>query len=84
MSENRVPVKFSTRIGEYNPTGRFKFPHQDFIYAILESTSVEEQKKHDFYFFNNILVSRKYSDEAKNFIQRGARKAGFEIEFINE
>ncbi|OYT53366.1 MAG: hypothetical protein B6U72_05885 [Candidatus Altiarchaeales archaeon ex4484_2] len=80
--ENLVPVKFSIREGEYSPVGRFEFPHHDFIYDILESTSVDEQKKHGFYFFKNVLISKNYSNDVKVFLERGARKAGFEIEYM--
>ncbi|RLI94289.1 MAG: hypothetical protein DRO92_03120 [Candidatus Altiarchaeales archaeon] len=82
--DKKILVEFYIREGEYSPVCRFEFPHQSFIYSILESTPVNEQKKYKFYFFNNILVSNNYSKDVLKFLKKGAKKAGFEIEFVEK
>ncbi len=80
--DRRIPVKYHVREGETTPVGRFEFPYIDFIYAILESTPVQEQKKYRLYFFKNILVVGNYSKDVHAFLRGGAQKAGFDLEFV--
>lgn len=78
----RIKAILKIREGEYSPVGRFEFPHPYYIHRILESTSIEEQKKYVFHHFNNILVSKKYSKEVEKFLIEGAKSAGFELEIV--
>lgn len=77
-----IQVRFRIREGEHGEVARFEFPEPRHIFEILENTSPEEQKKYISHTFDNILVSREYSQELLKFLLAGAKKAGFEIKFI--
>jgi len=70
------------REGEHGPAARLEFQHNDHIYAILEATEPEEQKKYWFHYFGSILIARRYYPELEEFLQEGARKAGFELKLV--
>jgi len=42
------------------------------------------RKNTNFISSNNILVSNNYSKDVLEFLKKGAKKAGFEIEFIEK
>ncbi len=72
----------SIREGEYGKSARVEFPHPFYVHKILEVTKPEEQKKYQFRYFNNILVAGLYSKDLSKFLQKGAKKAGFELEVV--
>lgn len=78
----RIRVEVTTRESEYGTTGRFVFPEKECILMIFESSSYEDRQPYRFHWFNNILVSRNYSNKVKEFLMETANKAGLEIEFI--
>lgn len=78
----KIVVKLHVREGEYGYAGRFEFPNNKYLFKILESMPINEQKQYWFYSFNNILVSGKYSEDVKKFIRETALKLGFDIEFV--
>ncbi|MBU4201658.1 MAG: hypothetical protein L6243_04325 [Candidatus Altiarchaeales archaeon] len=74
----------SLREGEYGKSARIEFPHPYYVHKILEVTEPEEQKKYRFRYFNNILVAGLHSEGLSEFLQKGARKAGFELEIVTK
>ena len=78
----RVKATISLREGEYGESARVEFPHPFYIHKILEVTEPKDQKKYRFRYFNNVLVAGLHSEDLSEFLQKGAKKAGFEIEVV--
>lgn len=78
----KVKATISFREGEYGKSARVEFPHPFYVRKILEVTDPKEQKKYRFRHFNNILVAGLHSEDLSEFLQKGAKKAGFELEVI--
>ncbi len=78
----RVRAVIAFREGEYGMSVRVKFPRSYYLLRILEVTEPEKQKKYRFRHFNNILVAGMYSKDLSEFLQEGAKKAGFELEIV--
>jgi len=72
----------SLREGEYGKSARIEFPHPYYVHKIHEVTKPKEQKKYRFRYFNNILVAGLHSEDLSEFLQEGAKKAGFELEIV--
>jgi len=74
----------SIREGEYGKSARIEFPHPFYVHKILEVTDPKEQKKYQFRYFDNILVAGLHSEDLSEFLQKGAKKAGFELEIVTK
>ena len=74
----------SIRAGEYGKSARIEFPHPFYVHKILEVTDPKEQKKYRFRYFDNILVAGLHSEDLSEFLQKGAKKAGFELEIVTK
>ena len=87
-AKSRDPKKpratISLREGEYGKSARIEFPHPYYVHKILEVTDPEEQKKYRFRYFNNILIAGLHSEDLSEFLQKGAKKAGFELEIVTK
>lgn len=84
MAKDPIKVGYKFKEGEYEPVVRMEFPHHSFIYALLESTDVEEQKNFSFYFFQNVLVAKQNAEQALDFVKKGAQEAGFKIKLVDQ
>ncbi|HDH41867.1 MAG TPA: hypothetical protein ENG12_05660 [Candidatus Altiarchaeales archaeon] len=73
-----VKVILHVREGEYAPVGRFEFPNNDIIFELLTS-SFPREKKYKFHHFNNVLVSKNYSEEVEKFLIDEARRLGYTL-----
>lgn len=81
----KIKVKIGIREGEYGPAARFEFPSNEHIFRILEAImTMKGQDKYHFYFFNNVLVLRRYSEDVKEFLKEGAKRADYDIEFVEK
>ena len=74
----------SLREGEYGKSARIEFPHPYYVHKILEVTDPKKQKKYRFRYFNNILIAGLHSEDLSEFLQKGAKKAGFELEIVTK
>jgi len=88
LAKPRDPKKpmatISIREGEYGKSARVEFPHPYYVHKILEVTKPEEQKKYRFRYFDNILIAGQHSEDLSEFLQKGAKKAGFELEIVTK
>ena len=73
-----IKVILHVREGEYAPVGRFEFPNNDIIFELLTS-SFPREKKYKFHHFNNVLVSKNYSEEVEKFLIDEARRLGYTL-----
>ncbi|RLI88876.1 MAG: hypothetical protein DRO62_02880, partial [Candidatus Altiarchaeales archaeon] len=76
--KGEVGVILHVREGEYAPVGRFEFPNNDIVFELLTS-SFPREKKYKFHHFNNVLVSKNYSEEVEKFLIDEARKLGYTL-----